>query len=50
MKIRYTYEKIENLYLYPFIVEFNSKPSLFMRFMLWILGFKKYKEEQQCEK
>ena len=45
MKIRYTHEKIENLYLYPFGVEFNSKPSLFMMIVLWILGFKKYKEK-----
>ena len=44
---KYTNKKIENLYLYPFMVEFNDKPSLIMRFMLWILGFKKIKEESQ---
>ena len=47
MKQIYSNDKIENLYLYPFVVEFNSKPSLVMRFLLWVLGFKKYKEEQK---
>ena len=45
--MRYTHNKIENLYLYPFGIEFNSKPSLFMRFILWMAGFKKYKEEEK---
>jgi hypothetical protein len=43
----YTHSKIENLYLYPFVIEFNSKPSLFMRFILWIVGFKEYKEREK---
>lgn len=47
MKIIYTHKKIENLYLYPFGIEFNSKPSLFIRFILWMVGFKKYKEEEK---
>ena len=41
MKIKYTHEKIENIYLYPFGIEFNNKPSLIWRFILWVLGFKK---------
>jgi hypothetical protein len=47
--MKYTHSKIENLYLYlyPFGIEFNSKPSLFMRFILWMVGFKKYKEEEK---
>lgn len=48
--MKYTHSKIETLYVYPFVIEFNSKPSLFMRFILWMVGFKKYKEESQCEK
>ena len=43
--MRYVNKKIETLCLYPFMVEFNDKPSIIMRFMLWILGFKKNKEE-----
>lgn len=44
MKQIYSNDKIENLYLYPFGVEFKEKPSLFIRFLLWVLGFKKVKE------
>lgn len=45
--MKYINKKIENLYLYPFGIELNSKPSLITRVILWILGFKKYKEEQK---
>ena len=44
MKLLYSNKNIKNLYLNPFGIEFCEKPSLIIRFTLWILGFKKYKE------
>lgn len=47
MKQVYSNKKIEDLYLHPFGIRFNEKPSLIWRVVLWILGFKKIKEDKQ---
>ena len=46
MKLLYSNKNIKNLYLNPFGIEFNSKPSLFMKFILWMVGFKRYEEDK----
>lgn len=45
MKHIYSNKKIETLYMCSFGIGFNTKPSLIWRFIMWVLGFKKIKED-----